>query len=188
MTIITPKAILSYPHLFEPRPSTPGGEPVYSCSLVFEPGTDLSAMKQEALRVAREKWADKTDAMLRTGKIRMPFREDGEEKGYPPGAVFINVRSRTAPGIVDRYAGPDGKPVRINDPEAVYPGCYVRASLRAFAYDTNGNRGVSFGLCNVQKLGDGQRLDGRKKPEDEFEAEERTPSVSDILGSDDVPF
>jgi hypothetical protein len=47
----------------------------------------------------------------------------------------------------------------------------VRASLRAFAYDTNGNKGVSFGLNNIQKLGEGQRLDGRKAATDEFDAD-----------------
>ena len=187
MTIITPKAILSYPHLFEPRPATLGGEPMYSCSLVFEPGTDLSQLEAEALRVAREKWGEKTDLLLRTGKLRLPFRTDGEEKGYPPGIVFINVRSKQAPGIVDRYAGPDGKPVKITDPSVLYPGAYVRASVRAFAYDTNGNRGVSFALVNIQKLGDGERLDGRKKAEDEFQAFEQAPaSMNDLIG--DVPF
>lgn len=187
MTIITPKARLSYPHLFSPRASTPGADPSYSCSLVFEPGTDLTQLKLEVIRVAQEKWGDKAQAMLASGKIRLPFREDGAEKGYPDGSVFINVRSKTPPGIVDRYAGPDGKPVKITDPEALYPGCYVRASVRAFAYDTNGNRGVSFILQNIQKLGDGPRLDGKRPAEDEFEAVETAPSLDDILGKD-IPF
>lgn len=181
--IITPKAIISYPHLFEPRPTAPGAEPVYSCALVFEAGTDLSALKAEALRAAREKWGEKADAMIAQGKVRLPFRTDGDEKGYPPGSIFINARSKSQPGVVDRFAGPDGKPVRITSPELIYPGCYVRASVRAFAYDVSGNRGVSFALGNIQKLGDGPRLDGRKAAEDEFEALEQAPSVEDILGS-----
>lgn len=185
--IITPKAILSYPHLFEPRAQSPGAEPMYSCSLVFEAGTDLSELKQAAWAAAKEKWGDKAEAMLKDGRIRMPFRTDGAEKGYPEGSVFINVRSKSAPGIVDRYAGPDGKPVRITDESLIYPGCIVRASVRAFAYDTSGNKGVSFALGNIQKLADGPRLDGKRKAEDEFEALEQAPAdVRDLLG--DVPF
>jgi len=30
--------------------------------------------------------------MVESGKIRMPFRNDGEEKGYPEGSVFMNVK------------------------------------------------------------------------------------------------
>lgn len=176
--VITPEAILSYPHLFTPAAPNPLSEPVYSCSLVFPPGTDLSGLKAAALEAAKERWGDKAEPLIKSGKVRLPFRTDAEEKGYPAGSIFINVKSKTRPGIVSRYAGPDGKPQRIENEEEVYPGCRVRASIRAFTYDTNGNRGVSFGLNNLQKLGDGERLDGKRRAEDEFEA----------LDSDAVPF
>ncbi|PWG75044.1 hypothetical protein DF186_14750, partial [Enterococcus hirae] len=42
-------------------------------------------------------------------------------------------------------------------------------SIRPFTYDVSGNRGVAFGLQNVQKLRDGDPLGGRTKPEDDFE-------------------
>ena len=171
-TIITPAAILSYPHLFTPSAPNPLAEPVYSCSLVFTADTDISALKQAAIDAAREKWGAKADALIKSGKIRLPFSTDAEEKGYPEGSVFINVKSKSRPGIVSKYAGPDGRPQKIEDEEQVYPGCIVRASLRPFAYDINGNRGISFGLNNIQKLADGERLDGRKKAEDEFDAME----------------
>jgi hypothetical protein len=175
-TVITPEAILSYPHIFQPAAPNPLAEPVYSCSLVFPAGTDLSELREAALVAAREKWGDKANAGIKAGKIRMPFRTDAEEKGYSEGSVFLNVKSKTKPGAVSKYAGPDGKPMPIEDSEELYPGCRVRASLRAFAYDTNGNRGVSFGLNNIQKLGDGERIDGRKRAEDEFEALSSDPT------------
>lgn len=168
-TIITPEAILSYPNLFTPRAPEEGKDAVYSCSLVFPAGTDLSKMRAEALAVAQEKFGDKMQSHLKAGKLRLPFREDGEEKGYPKGAIFITTKSKSKPGVVDRYAGTDGKPRPITDAGEVYAGCRVRASVKAFAYDTNGNKGVSFALNNIQKLGDGEHLDGRKKAEDEFE-------------------
>jgi hypothetical protein len=41
--------------------------------------------------------------------------------------------------------------------------------VTAYAYDKAGNRGVAFGLQNIQKLKDGEAFDGRSKPEDDFQ-------------------
>jgi hypothetical protein len=116
--------------------------------------------------------------MFKTKQLRWPFR-DGAEKatdGYGPGKTFLNVNSNRQPGVVSKYAGPDGKPLPITDPDEVYPGCRVRVSLVPFAYEAQGNKGVSFMLGNVQKLSDGPRLDGRLRAEDEFEALEDAPA------------
>lgn len=177
-SIITPTATLSYPALFQPKAGLNGGEPMYSCALVFAPGTDLTEMKKAALEAIQEKWGAKAAELIRGGKLRLPFREDAEDKGYPPGSIFMNVKSKTKPGIVGRFAGPDGKPVAIRNEEEIYPGCQVRASVRAFTYDTNGNKGVSFALGNIQKLADGERLDSRKRAEDEFDAFGDAPEAS----------
>ena len=59
---------------------------------------------------------------------------------------------------------------------------YVRASLIAFAYDTQGNKGVSFALGNVQVYDDGARLDNRKAAADEFatDLKEKPASLDDL--------
>lgn len=179
--VITPEAIISYPHIFEPQTPPGATEPVYSCSLVFLDDVDITELKVAAMSVAKEKWGDKTKGMIDAGKIRMPFRKDGEEKGYPAGSIFMNVKSKQAPGVVSKFAGPDGKPATITDPKEIYPGAKVRASLRAYAYAVNGNNGVSFSLGNIQKVGDGQRMDGRLAASDEFSAEARpTADISDL--------
>lgn len=195
MSIITPKAILSYPRLFEPEAQNEGDTPKYSCALVFEEGTDLKTLKQAAVAAARERFGDKADNMIKGGKLRMPFRTDSEDKGYPAGSTFMNVRTTKRPGIVSIYPDPNtGKPLPIVDEEEMYPGCVVRASLAVYAYDTNGNRGVSFALNNLQKVADGERLDGRSKAEDEFEADmdavadlsDLEEPVEDEAGGDDL--
>lgn len=161
--ITTPAAILSYPALFEPKVGMDGGSAKYGCALVFEAGTDLSGLEVAAMEAARAKWGDKAASM----KLRMPFRPDDEGKyGAPRQHIYINVRSDYQPGIVDGQLNTIG-PARSNE---IYAGCKVRASLNAYAYDTKGNRGVTFGLNNVQKLGDGKRLDGRRAAEHDFEA------------------
>ena len=54
------------------------------------------------------------------------------------------------------------KPAKV-EPEKIkdvfYAGAIVRAQLSAFPYDTDGNKGVSFGLNNIQKLAEGEEID-----------------------------
>lgn len=162
--ILTPKAILSYPHLYEPVAAEDGGEAKYSCCLVFEPGTDLSELEKAAMEVGRAKWGDKLEGYLKTKKVRWPIRNDENEK-YGEGYRFVNVRSATRPTVVDGS-------LRVIDESRsseVYPGCVVVASVSAFAYEGKTNTGISFGLGNIQKVSDGKRLDGRKDAADEFE-------------------
>lgn len=188
--IITPEALLSYPHLFTPQmPPADAGEaekkPEYSVALVFLKGTDLAPMKQAAIAAAKAKFGDqKAVEMIRANKLRMPFR-NGEEKDYPEGSTFFNARSKEKPGIVSRYVDPDtGKAAAITDPAKVYPGVYARASITFYGYDTKGNKGVAVGLNNVQILKDGPRLDNRKAAADEFDADlnETPAALDDVTG------
>jgi hypothetical protein len=168
--VITPECVISYPWVFTPG-KDPNGELKYSACLIFPKGTT----------VATETWGSKTKQMLATKQLRWPLR-DGAEKatmGYGADKVFLSAKSTRQPGVVSKYAGQDGKPLAITDPDELYPGCKVRASLIPFAYDVNGNRGVSFLLGNIQKLGDGPRLDNRLRAEDEFEASEEAPTDFD---------
>lgn len=184
MSIITPVATLSYPWLFEPNQVEPGDEPKYSCALIFEKGSDLTELKRAAVAAAKERWGDKAEAMIRNGKLRMPFRP-GEEKDYPEGSTFMNVRSKNKPGIVSRIPDPTtGRPMPIVDQSEVYPGAKVKASIGVFAYDVKGNKGVSFGLNNVQKWEDGERLDHFVAAADEFEAD--PTQVADLSDLEDA--
>jgi hypothetical protein len=187
MSRITPRAILSYPFLAKPQQDQKG-KMKYSCALVFPKGTDLSGLLADAIEAAEAKFGkvmkvkagketkEYTMAQaLEMGLLRSPFRTDAEKKGYPEGSIFINVRTEKRPGVV--YAHKDaatGKPAEVpadKVEDELYPGCFARASVVAFAYDTEGNKGVSFALNNVQKLGEGERLDSRQAAEDEFTAE-----------------
>ena len=57
----------------------------------------------------------------------------------------------------------------ILDSTQLYSGVWARVSINAFAFNTQGNKGVSFGLNHVQKVRDGDYLGGRSKAEDDFE-------------------
>ncbi len=101
----------------------------------------------------------------------MPFRDatDYEDYGDPftkagySGGKFITASSRMAPGVVDERAKP------IMNQMDFYAGAMARISVYAHPYDSMGNTGVTFLLNNVQKAGDGKRIDGRKAATEEFE-------------------
>ena len=77
---------------------------------------------------------------------------------------MLRPTSLQQPGIVD------ARGQNVTDEKEVYAGRWCVASLRAFAYDTNGNKGVSFGLQNVQILDNDEAWGGmRARAEDEFE-------------------
>lgn len=179
-TIITPRAVLSYPKLFKAMAGAPGQPLKFSCALVFTADVladpQFAAMREAIKIAAEEKFGDKAKALLASPKFSNPLRStDAEGKeGYPAGSYFLNARSDNRPGLVYAHAGPDGRPVVVPVEaieETFYPGCIVRAQLSFYGFDREGNRGVGVGLSNIQKLGEGERLDSRQKAEDAFDAD-----------------
>lgn len=189
-SIITPVAVLSYPYLEHPQAAEADEtgkmkEPKFSATLIFLAGADLGALKSVCVAAAKETWTGKAEALIKTGALRFPFRTDWEAKGYPEGSTFINARSNRRPGMVYAHAAP-GKstPMPVDEKDIVdvfYPGAVVRASLNVFSYDVKGNKGVSFALVNLQKLSEGERLDGRKAAADEFDVQASAPMDADPL-------
>lgn len=156
----TPVFRVSFPQVFEAK-SFNNGEPKYSVVMIFDKKADLREMKRILKEAAHERFGAKLPPNLKDA-----FR-DGKEKahlqGYGEDVVFCTASSKQRPGLVDQKVQP------IVDRDEFYAGCYARATVSAFAYDTNGNKGVSFGLNNIQKVRDGERFDGRTDATDDFE-------------------
>ncbi len=163
---VTPEFRVSYPHLFKPN-AFRGQEPKFSLTMIFPKSTPLKdTMRKAAFAAAEEKWGAKEKWPK---KLRMPFRDGDEEREGTDGyqdAIFVSASSKTQPGLVNQSLQP------ILAEKDFYAGCYARAELIAFAYDTQGNRGVSFSLQNVQKLRDGKAFSGRKDAASVFDAVE----------------
>ncbi|MEG1360239.1 MAG: DUF2815 family protein [Clostridia bacterium] len=164
--VITGKVRASFVHVFEPA-SVNGSEPKYSCSFII-PKSDTATIA--AIKAAIEE--TKQDGVAKFGgkippNLKLPLRDGDIERPDDPNyadSYFVNANSKEKPGLVDRRRVP------ITDPLELYSGCYVRASINFFAFNTNGNKGVAAGLGNVQKWADGEPLNGRVRAEDEFEA------------------
>lgn len=131
----------------------------YSIRAAFPPTAKLDALKKEANNAAVEKWGDKIPKTLRS-----PFRLNEELENPVSGIgddwtiMSFSANEDRRPGLVD------AKLQDIIDDANVYSGAWYRAQVRAFAYDQAGNKGVSFGLQNVQKLRDDDPLGGGKIP------------------------
>ena len=167
--IITPEFRVSYPQVLESRLNELNGKQEYGLTGLFPKGCDLSVLKKgaEAVLIAalgadKSKWPK---------NIRSPFRDQAEKEkdgklpaGHEAGAIFINFKANQRPGLVDASVQP------IIDASDFYAGCWARAQVRPFYYDQKGNKGVSFGLQNVQKTREGDPLGNRVRAEDAFEA------------------
>lgn len=164
--LITPMARLSYPNFFIPRSVQEGGQKMYSCALLFDKAAqatpEFAALKAAATQAVKDKWGDKIPP-----KLRSPFRDGAEKEseGYGDGVIFINISSKQKPSVVGK--NPAEGP--IEDESLIYAGCYVKASVRPYAYSQKGNSGVAFGLGNVQKVKDGAPLGSRTRAEDDFQ-------------------
>jgi hypothetical protein len=167
MKVIARNVRLSYANLFEPRAKLSGEGEEYSASLIFEPDNPSLKTLTEAVQAkAVEAFGPKAKSQL--GKtLRNPIRDaDAEGKDDPAyaGKLFINVRSKRRPQVVDRQKMP------VIDEEECYSGCYANVSLSVFSYDTSGSKGVSAGLNNVQVIKKGPRLSGAASAEEDFDA------------------
>lgn len=172
--VVTGKVRFSFVNLFEPKAFGEGQDPKYSVMLLI-PKTDVATIKKirEAIDAAAQKglstkFGGKMPAVLKTTlkDADTDTNQDGEVFkdiwDYTAGHYIINVSSRTKPQVVDADLQP------ILDPTEVYSGCYGRASINFFAYNSTGNKGISAGLGNVQKLEDGEPLGTISTAEQDF--------------------
>lgn len=158
--ILTPDFRVAFPSVFSKR-KFGEGDPKYWVTMLFPPDADLGPLRDAAREALEEKWPNPDK---RPKNLNDPFRngDDVEWDGFA-GTTFVRASSLYAPGVIDR------RKERITDEELFYAGCWARATVNAFAYDKKGNRGVSFGIRNIQFLRDDEPFTGRTAPEEDFD-------------------
>lgn len=166
--VVTGRVRLSYVHLFEPFSNQPDQEAKYSCTVLI-PKSDTATLRK--IRAAQDAAAENGKTKAFGGKVPSNLKttlHDGDEEAdlernpEYAGHFYMAMSSKTRPGVVDADLN------AVLDPTSVYSGCYARVSINAFAYSNSGNKGISFGLNNVQFLADGDALGGRTRAEDDF--------------------
>ena len=164
--VVTGKARLSYAHVWEPA-SVNGSNPKYSVSVIIPKNdTDTITRIKAAIEAAITEGVGKFGGKKpNKAALKLPLRDGDtdrpDDEAYK-NSYFVNCNSTTAPQIVDRSVQP------ILDREEVYSGCYARVSIKFYAYNSNGNKGIAAGLGNLQKVADGEPLGGKTNVRDEF--------------------
>ena len=184
--IVTGKVRFSFCNIFEPKAPQGGGDPKYSVTLLI-PKSDSATLGKikAAMAEARENFCNRNGANALPVKFNHTLhdgdgvRDSGEPYGPEcKGCYVITVSSKQKPIIVDAFRN------EITDPGEVYSGCYGRASINFYGYNSSGKKGVSAGLLSIQKLSDGEPF-GTVGSADDFDDDYRDPEAGvddDFMG------
>ncbi|GKT33495.1 Protein of unknown function DUF2815 like protein [Aduncisulcus paluster] len=177
-TTLTPIGTICFPALFEPKKNkqNPTANARYSLILLFDDTATQTTAYQDLRKMVHaaieEKWgAAKAADPAFVRSLRLPFRNASEKdyNGFDKGTIYISPWSNgegphaSRPDVVNLHGD------KIVVPEDVWAGQLGRASVRAFGYDSNGNKGVALGLEHVQIVkADCERLDGKQSADKAF--------------------
>lgn len=153
VNVVTPEGRVCFPHLFQPytSPDRPNDAPKYSFTLLIPKSADITALKEEIKRVALEAFNGKIPANLHNPIQDGDPRVDEWGEAYRD-CWYIRFNTKLPPAVVDRQRQ------AILKEDEIYSGCYGRASVTFYAYNTSGNVGVSGSFDAFQKTRDGERL------------------------------
>lgn len=183
---VTGQARLSYVHLNAPYAHQVGGDAKYSVT-VLVPKTDkkTKATIDAAIAAATQLGISKNWNGTKPPVLATPVYDgDGvRPNGDPFGAECKGCWVFTASSKADRRPRiVDVNVQDIIDPNAVYSGIWGRVGVDAYPYNSNGKRGIAFGLTNVQKLADGDPLGSVTTAEDDFGAPVTPVSIDPLTG------
>lgn len=187
--VLTGPVRLSYANVWEPRVPKSGGKPVYSASLIISKDDDktLRAIKAKikAVLTNPKVIADVGgSANIHSKRLHIPLRDgdakDPKDEAYT-NSYFINTKANEGwrPKIFDRHGN------EIIDKAEVYSGCYVRAVIRFFGYNKNGNFGIGASLVALQKWKDGDALGGVSVSASDFD-DGFSDGSDDTAADDDI--
>lgn len=190
MKVTTPQFRVAFPAVFEPKWNKLAKKNEYVITLLFDEKTDMKVLKEAAkAAVIKEFGPDNTKWPI---KLRSPFRDQGDRamkdavtglitlpQGYKKGNIYITASSKEKPGLVNRQRE------HIIDSSEFYGGCYAICTLNAYAYSHAVNKGVAFGLQNIQKVAEGEAFGNRSTPEEDFKPID-TPEQP-LAGGTDAP-
>lgn len=182
--ILTPRFRVAFPQITELKVFQPGQKGRYSCVALFTTSefTDkekeqmaklLAACNKVSLEAFKKPMKDLDRSVYKT-----PFHK-GEEKeqyaGFGKGVAYCTMSAYTRQ---PKVLSVDGS--TYLDPNELYPGCYARASVNPFANVQW--KSISIGMNHLQKLGEGERLDGSTSAEEDFGSDPAEYDNDDLGG------
>ena len=166
--VTTGKVRFCYANVFEAVAMNEGDMPKYSVCIIISKDDEATLSKvRKAVEAAVE--FGKSKLVNSKGQVpsnlKMPLRDGDIDRADDPvfeNSYFINASTSRKPAIVNKALEP------IMERGEFYSGCYGRASINFYAFNSNGNKGIAAGLNNLQKLADGEMLAGGSSAEDDF--------------------
>jgi len=144
-----------FPHLDKPFAHEGGDKEKYSAVLMFDKSN------KALLKKLRNAIDEAGKAAFKNRPFNLPIH-DGNKRAekFPEfkDQYYINASNY-------KYVSAINGRKEIIDPEEIYSGCYVNATLAFYTYDYRGNTGVGVSLNMVQKVRDGERLDEGTNPD-----------------------
>lgn len=127
--VMIKKARASYAHVFEPQAINEGDEPKYNISLIIsKDDTETIDKINKAVGNAKENGKEKFGGKI-PKSLKTPLRDGDEEREDDEAyqnAYFLNANTKRKPQVLDM----DGR--RTDDPEDVYSGCYIHATVNFY--------------------------------------------------------
>lgn len=162
--VVTGEVRFSYVNVFEPK-SINGSDEKYSVSLLIDKrDTKTIEAIERAIEAAKQAGAAKFGGKI-PPVLKLPLRDGDTERpddeNYA-GKMFVNANCKTKPGLIEKNG------MEIIDTTEFYSGCYGKASVTFYAFNSNGNKGIACGLNNIMKTRDGEPLGGRSRAVDDF--------------------
>lgn len=144
----------SYVNVFTPREGLDGGDPKYSVVLLIRKNDKTTLDRiNKAIAAATEDgktrlWGGKLPKGLKNPLHDGDLEKEGEEY---ENMMYLSASNKRKPGVVDADL------MEIIDKDEFYSGCWGRAQIRFFPYNTKSN-GIGCSLENLQKVKDGERF------------------------------
>ena len=157
--VVTGEVRFSYVNVFEPK-SINGSDEKYSVSLLIDKrDTKTIETIERAIEAAKQAGVAKFGGKI-PPVLKLPLRdgdtETPDDENYA-GKMFVNANCKTKPGLIEKNG------MEIIDTTEFYSGCYGKASVTFYAFNSNGNKGIACGLNNIMKTRDGEPLGGRSR-------------------------
>jgi len=162
-------AILSFPHLWEPKPymqnGVPQGEPFYSCVLLLDQ-VSVDLINKVAMDLAMVHYATKKEYTHQSfGWPVYPCAMKASYANDPRVAALSFVNTKASVKFPPSVVEPDGKGgfLPVKDRGSIYSGCVVSAAINVFTRPQPARmgevgQGVGVGLKAIIKTRDGEPL------------------------------
>lgn len=140
------QGVVSYPNLFKAKRNNLNGKEEYSVDILIDKKADLTNVNAAIKAAVEKKFGNDNKKHPKNLKLAL---KDGDDKGTPEyaGKYYITCKSDASKSkilLCDNTLQP------LQHESDIQGGDVANVNVNFYAYDANGNRGVSAGLQGVQ--------------------------------------